>query len=267
MAVQDTLPDPNYKRFVDGTNDASGTTGPGFAQVKLTNDQKILTSRTNSQRLLARAIVGQKWKIDINYNPMTQEEFAPVFAFLLEKQGPMNPFFVSLPQYRTWQNSSFNSFVTTFGTHGTWTPRVKAAVVAGKTEFILQAYDHSGGGIAPAPSQTASSHNGPVPGDMITFHQGAATTHMSGDATHSKAYLITSVETTQNNKTESADNNIGATEWRLNVSPPLAKNISQNLGIALYQPKVKVIMPQPLSTYTLNKDNLYSFSLKLEEYL
>jgi len=260
MAVQDTLPDPNYGRFVDGTDNASGTTGPGFAQIKLTNDQKILISRTNSQRLLARGIAGQKWKIDITYNPMTRDEFEPVYAFLLAKQGPLNPFFVSLPQYRATQNSTFNTFVGTAGTHGTWSPRVEGAVTAGKSQFLFQAHDHSGGGIAPVPSQTASSHNGPVPGDMLTFND-------TNDTTHTKAYLVTTVETQTNNQSGSADNSIETDQWRLAVTPPLAKNISNHAAVTFYYPKVKVVMPQPLSAYTLNKDNLYSFSLRLEEHL
>ena len=81
MALQNTLPDPNFKRRFDGEDHTSGTTGPGFASVKLTNDQKVLTTRTNSQRLISRAIAGQKWKVDINYNPMTQAEFNPVMLF------------------------------------------------------------------------------------------------------------------------------------------------------------------------------------------
>ena len=44
MAVQDTLPDPNFKRHFDGSDNASGTAGPGFASVRLTNDQKVLST-------------------------------------------------------------------------------------------------------------------------------------------------------------------------------------------------------------------------------
>ena len=267
MAVQDTLPDPNYKRYHDGSDNASGTAGPGFASIKLTNDQRVLTSRTNSQRVLARAIAGQKWKIDINYNPMTQAEFAPVYAFLLAKQGPINSFFVSLPQYRAPQNSTW----ATHAASGTISPRVEGAVVAGKSQIIMQAYDHASIGEHssmpvwnPTDDEGYIYPNGPAPGDMITFED-------SADATHTKAYLITAAEMTPD------DNSVNADQVRLTITPPLVKNVSNHAHIVLgnkrYQvttvlvPKIKVIMPQPLSTYTLNKDNLYSFSLKLEEYL
>ena len=256
MAIQLTLPDPNFKRFVDGTDDASGTVGPGFASVKLTNDQKILVSRTNSQRLLARAVAGQKWNIDINYHPMTRAEFEPVFSFLLAKQGPLTPFFVSLPQYRTVQNAVFNTFVTSTDP---WGLRVEGAVTAGKSTFLFQAVDY-GGGFAPTPSQTASSHNGPTPGDMLTFND-------SNDTTHTKAYLVTAVETRTNNQTENVDSSIELDQWRLTVSPPLVKNVANHAEIIFKQPKIKVVMPQPIREYNLNTDNLYSFNLKLEEYL
>ena len=42
-------------------------TGPGFSNVKLTSDQKMMMSRTNSQRVLSRAVAGQKWNIDIGF--------------------------------------------------------------------------------------------------------------------------------------------------------------------------------------------------------
>ena len=54
------------------------------ARADLTADQKTITSRTNSNRVSARAIAGHKWNIDIGYNPMTQTEFNPVYAFLLD---------------------------------------------------------------------------------------------------------------------------------------------------------------------------------------
>ena len=243
MAVQDTLPDPNYGRRFDGSTSSPATTGPGFAQVKLTNDQRVLTSRTNSQRVLARAIVGQKWKIDINYNPMTQAEFAPVYAFLLAKQGPMNSFFVSLPQYRTVQNSAWETVLSTENN----VISVAGAVTAGKSEIIIDSAN---------PTTIGADSKYPMPGELFTFTD-------SADATHKKAYMITTVEHADGHQGSQPSSDT----IRINFSPPLAKNVANDAVVNFSDPLVKVIMPQPLSTYTLNKDNLYSFSLKLEEYL
>ena len=92
------LPDPNFKIGYYGATDTQteAKPGPGFASVRLTNDQKMLVSRTNSQRILARSVAGQKWNVDINYHPMTREQFEPVYSFLLRQKGPITPFFVSL---------------------------------------------------------------------------------------------------------------------------------------------------------------------------
>ena len=46
---------------------------------------------------------------------MTREEFQPIYLFLLQRRGPLNPFFVSLPQYRTPQDTSFASYVAETG--------------------------------------------------------------------------------------------------------------------------------------------------------
>ena len=266
MAVQDTLPDPNFKRHFDGSDNASGTVGPGFASVKLTNDQRILTTRTNSQRLISRAIAGQKWKIDINYNPMTRDEFEPVYAFLLAKQGPLNPFFVSLPLYRAPQNSTW----ATFAASGTISPRTEGVATAGASQVILQAFDYGNANNATIPVCHPSTHagyiypNGPKPGDMITFED-------SADTTHTKAYLITAAET--KNEVDS----IQPDQVRLSITPPLVKNVANEANIilgnkrqgvtTLLVPKVKVVMTQPFSSYNLNTNNLYQFNLKLEEYL
>jgi len=267
VAIQLTLPDPNFKRHFDGSDNASGTVGPGFASIKLTNDQKILVSRTNSQRLLARAVAGQKWNIDINYHPMTRAEFEPVFNFLLAKQGPLTPFFVSLPQYRTPQNSTW----ATSAASGTITPRVEGAVTAGASQVIMQAFDHASiGSSSTIPVWHPDTHpgyiypNGPKPGDMITFED-------SADTTHTKAYLITSAET------KNEVNSLDADQVQLTVTPPLAKNVANHAHIVLGNkregvttllvPKVKVVMPQPIKEYSLNSVNPYSFNLKQEEYL
>ncbi len=241
MALQEILPDPNY-RISGGGDNASGSYGPGFAQIKLNNSHKVLSTRTNSQRLIARSIAGQKWDIGINYNPMTREEFEPVVTFLLGKQGPLTPFFVSLPQYRASQNSTWDTTVL----NANYTPRVNGAVVAAKSEVMVE-INTTGG----ATAYSIGSMGYPTPGDMCTF------------TNHTKAYLITRVETPSDNQTAIPD----ANNFRLTLSPSLSKAVSDEETINFSKPLIKVVLPKPLASYTLNKDNLYSFSLKLEEYL
>lgn len=96
----DRLPDPNWTIHDSGEGHASNyTAGPGFASVDFASEQPVSISRTNSGRVMSRAIVGQRWKIKISYNPMTRAQFEPVYNFLLEKRGRLKPFFITLPQH------------------------------------------------------------------------------------------------------------------------------------------------------------------------
>ena len=136
-AFMDILPDPNNKIGNAGEPLSTGTAGPGYASVKLTSDQKLITSRTNSNRISARAIAGHKWNIDIGYNPMTQAEFLPVYNFLLQRSGPLNPFYVSLPQYRVPQNSVFSTAIQ--DSTNTLYMYPVSAVSAGSTSMLVRA--------------------------------------------------------------------------------------------------------------------------------
>ena len=82
MAVQNTLPDPN-NQITDAGQSGSGSTGPGFLSVKFSSIQPILRDRTNSGRIISRAHAYHKWQIGLTYNPLTREEFDPVYNFLL----------------------------------------------------------------------------------------------------------------------------------------------------------------------------------------
>ena len=76
------LPDPNYSIEETGKG-GSGTAGPGFASVKFTSNQPVAISRTNSGRVTTRSISAQFWRISVTYNPMTRDEFEPVYNLLL----------------------------------------------------------------------------------------------------------------------------------------------------------------------------------------
>ena len=109
--IQHTLPDPNNPIGEGGQT--TGTTGPGFASVKLESEHNIMNIRTNSGRLVSRELSGHKWNISLSYNPMTRDEFDPVYSFLLQKRGAMRPFFLSLPQYKEPRDSTFATYVST----------------------------------------------------------------------------------------------------------------------------------------------------------
>lgn len=72
----------------------------------------------------------------------------------------------------------------------------------------------------------------------------------SNDSNHNKTYMITSVDT--------------ATDV-ITFTPPLAKSVSGGAEVQFATPKIKVIQIGSTQEYSLNSNNLYSFSLKLEE--
>ena len=75
--------------------------------------------------------------------------------------------------------------------------------------------------------------------------------------------MVTTVETLNVQQAGS----VAANQIRLGISPPLAKEVKQNAVFTFITPLFKVIMPTAIRSYSLNTENLYSFSLKLEEYL
>jgi hypothetical protein len=346
----DILPDPDNKIGAAGESLPTGTAGPGYASVKLTSDQKIITSRTNSNRLSARTIAGHKWNIDIGYNPMTQEQFLPIYNFLLQRIGPLNPFYISLPQYKTPQNSTFStalqdstnplymypttaeaagatsmlirgrrsgitgsipnidtilatrtfSAATTYtnvastssgsgtgatfnitttqtaahaptiaiynpgsgyvdneditisssliGASGNLTFKVNGAGTTGSSPYYYYTYNYLGQG-------------SPTPGDLFTVSD-------TGASNHTKAYMVTRVETTTDYKSTEArptENQV-----RIHFTPGLSKNINAkdagtDYKLNFYNPLVRVVLPKALHQYSLDVNNLYKYSLKVEE--
>lgn len=239
---QHTLPDPNNS-IGDGGQTA-GSAGPGFSSVKLASEHKIMNTRTNSGRLISRELSGHKWNIDISYNPMTRDEFDPVYSFLLQKRGAMRPFFVSLPQYKAPKNSDFatyvgnaaNSFVTT------------ASAAAGAVSFTI---NHSGG-----TTYNSSTHGTAKPGDLFTIDD-------SNDTNHTKVYQVVRVESAVSQ--ESGTTNLTSNQLRIQFIPALQRAVATGAEVKFNDPQFRVILKNDVQEYNLNADNLYSFSLKLEE--
>ena len=227
----DILPDPSNKIGDAGQASGSGTAGPDFASIKFTSEQPSSISRTNSGRVITRAIVGQQWKIQISYNPMTREQFEPVYAFLQEKRGRLQPFFVILPQYSTPRDSTLNRTITT-----------NAAVSAGANHFVAAGF---------------GSGNGELKvGDMINFND-------TNNTTHKKAYQITRVLTNSDYLTGGTQPT--SSQRLYYVSPHIEKAVASGQGVVYTNPKFRVIMNSDIVEYSLGTNNLYQFSLSLEE--
>jgi hypothetical protein len=223
------LPDPNYKITEAGENSSSGLGGPGFKTVKFESQQPTSFTRTNSGRVITRAIVGHNWKINITYNPMTRDQFEPVYSFLLEKRGRLKPFFVALPQYSS-------SRTTTSGTIS-----VDGAASAGATNIKVDGFGSVTGGLRP--------------GDMFTITD-------PNNSNHKKIYQITRVADTTNRLTTDT---IASDERRYYITPPLEKDVSNDSTLVYSEPLVRVVQTADIQEYSLGTNNLYSFALNLEE--
>jgi len=157
---------------------------------------------------------------------------------LLQKRGSLSPFFVSLPQYKQPINSAFATFVgsNTFTTTG--------AGSAGADNLMIT---HA--------SYTKSGNGKASPGDLFTVTD-------SNDSNHVKVYQVTRVEDEDDHLSSSA---VSANHLRIHFAPSLQRAVSSGASIVFNDPKFRVILGSDIQEYSLNADNLYSFSLKLEE--
>tara|TARA_Y100001972_G_C7616267_1_gene309035 strand:+ start:483 stop:1259 length:777 start_codon:yes stop_codon:yes gene_type:complete len=250
-SYQDILPDPNNKISLSG--DSAGTTsgtigegklGPGFATVKFSANQPVMMNRTNSGRVITRSVAAHSWNIDINYNPMTREEFEPIFSFLMSRNGKLNPFFVELPQYLTSRNSGFHT-QTSGGT--LLTMAESSAIPAGRTYFRT-----SWGG---------SASSLPAVGDIFTITD-------PNNSSHTKVYMTTRVETAGDFNTtldSNTDPTISPFRVRIHFSPPLVSSVSTTSTLDYVEPRIRVIQKTDVQEYSLGVNGLYKFDLKVEE--
>jgi len=81
----------------------SGTypTTPEFQAINVESKQRNIYSETVSGRIQARQIGKQQWAFSAKYNPMTREEFAPVYAFLVSQKGRFGTFTIVPPVIST----------------------------------------------------------------------------------------------------------------------------------------------------------------------
>ena len=238
---QNILPDPNNAISYAGDDDSASVgraTGPGFASVKFSSEQPLMRDRTNSGRLLTRAIAFHKWKISITYNPMTREEFEPVHNFLLQRRGSLSPFFISLPQYRVPQDSTFASYAASNNLTAT------SNLSAGVTQALLTKSGYNN-----------SVRKTPRPGDLFTIS--------GSNSNHLKAYQVTRAETDDDYL--NSDTQPSPSQVRIHFVPGLARAVASTDGFVFHNPLIKVVQTSDTREYSLNTNNLYQFSLNLEE--
>ena len=235
-AFNNRLPDPNWGVNEAGDGHASNyIEGPGFASVGLESNQPAAFSRTLSGRVTTRSIAGHNWKIKISYNPMTRAQFEPIYNFLQEKRGRLKPFEVVLPQY----DSPQTALTVTSGSN----LLVDGAILAGATNFKADNHSHTSNGSL-------------KPGDMFTFSD-------STNSNHKKVYQVTRV---LNNADYLTGGTRPAADERIYyVTPSIERAVPNNTQLITTNPVFRVVQSADIVSYNLGTNNLYEFSLNLEE--
>ena len=231
----DLLPDPNNKINNAGAADTSGTAGPGFAKIKFASNNQTQVSRTISGRGVTASPSYHNWAFDINYNPMTRDEFDPVASFLESRRGRLNAFYVILPQHAKPKSVAFANYCISNTINCTTT-------LAGSPTILIY-------GIA-------SGNGSPSIGDFFTITD-------PNDANHKKAYKIIRIET--NSTYQIGTYQPTSTQRKLWTQPPICRAVSTGSVINFIDPKFRVIQKGDTMEYDLDTDNLYQFSLSLEE--
>lgn len=232
MAYLETLPDPTTNITQSGK--AGGTYGPGFSNIGVSLKQPAMSNVTNSNRYIGRAIAAGSWAFDISYNPMTKQDFSPVYYFLLHKSS-LNPFYLKLPQHANPTNSVFSAYAQTSNFTAT------GDVNAGSKVLTFSDLGY-------APTTTDGV---PTVGDMFNI----------GDSNHTKIYQVLRVETSADYEGVQPS----TSQVRVTFTPGLSKKITTSSEIVFKEPKARVVQKAKVNEYQLNTENLYSFSLKLEE--
>lgn len=245
-SFSDLLPDPNNKINNAGVADTSGTAGPGFAKVKFTSDNTTQVSRTISGRGVTASPSYHHWMFDISYNPMTRSEFDPIGSFLESRRGRLNPFYVILPQHASPRDQAFYTWINpSAGNHSI----TASATSAGSPSIMINGCD---------PTPVSGVYSGPLPGDFFTITD-------SADSNHKKAYKVLRVE---DNSTYQAGTTVPTTvQRRIWTQPPISRAVSSGAVLNFINPKFRVIQKGDTLEYDLDTNNLYQFSLSLEEML
>lgn len=232
----DILPDPVNKITEAGDTDPRGVAGPGFSGVSFTSHGETQVSRTNSGSGVQRDQGIQYWSFSIKYNPMLREQFEPVDAFLASRNARKYPFFVILPQYSRPRDPEFALFAKNNNI------TIASTTLSGSSAIMISA--------------ASAILGNPRIGDMFNIDDDANVNHL-------KTYKVTRVETDQ--RYQSATTAPTTLQKRIHISPPLLKDVEAGAKLVFINPKFRVIAKSDLREYDLNTEQLYSFSLDVEE--
>jgi len=95
------------------------------------------------------------------------------------------------------------------------------------------------------------------PGDIFNFSD-------SSNSNHLKIYKVVRVADSTNKL--SSDTALNTTdERRLYVVPPVEKDVTDGSTLTYASPLVRVVQKSDVQEYSLGTNNLYTFSLNLEE--
>jgi hypothetical protein len=227
MAFLDTLPDPNFKMNLAGIDDASGITSPGFMEVKLTSAQNIMRTNVNSKRYENDDTAYHTWKVRIDYNELTCEEFHPVYSFLMLKKATMEPFYVSLPQYR---NQNLEQKETQ-----DWSD--------------------------PSPINYQVGYDRIEVLNMSTNPTVTTAGAMFRTDVSDKLYMVTRVETSSENVYALTSIN----DERIWFTPGLATEIPPGTVLSFDNIRMRAIQTMDVLEYDLGADGLFNFSVEFEE--
>ena len=80
----------------------SGTypTTPEFRSIGFNSEQKTITSTTDSGKMFAVQVDGQRFKFSASYPPMSRSDFSPVLAFVMKQRSQKETFQIALPDLK-----------------------------------------------------------------------------------------------------------------------------------------------------------------------
>jgi len=238
MALMEYLPDPVRRIQDSGDQDNSiGNAGPGFVSVRFRSVMPTSMSRTNGGRVVTRSLATHYWEMDLTYNPLTRDEFEPVYSFLMSRQGLLLPFYVVLPQYEAPRNSTFASYILSSPTVPTFT----SLTSTGASNFYITLNDVAGN---------------PRPGDIFNIVD-------STNSNHVKTYMVTRCESGPEWVTVSPARG----QRILHITPPLVSSVTAGSLLDFSSPRIRVVSKGETNEYSLGTNNLYQFSVTLEEAL
>jgi len=91
-------------------------TSPEFASIGFSSEQKTITSTTDSGKMFAVQVDGQRFKFSASYPPMNRSEFAPVYAFIMKQRSQKETFQIALPDLKN-AKGDVSGTVTVSGSH------------------------------------------------------------------------------------------------------------------------------------------------------